>query len=82
MDADAGKLEQAVLALLHMDTCCENSGKRASKAVPWSAMDQLHSRGYIPDPATKNKSVWGQMRSQSCQKSGSRSFWWSNSGSR
>ena len=32
--------------------------KRAWKALPWSAMDQLHEKGYISDPATKNKSVW------------------------
>jgi hypothetical protein len=30
----------------------------AWKAFPWSAMDQLHEKGYISDPATKSKSVW------------------------
>jgi len=33
-------------------------GKRAWKGFPWSVMDQLHAKGYISDPATKNKSVW------------------------
>jgi hypothetical protein len=57
MDVDAEKLEQAVLALLHMNTIDEKSGKRAWKGLPWSVMDQLHDKGYISDPATKAKSV-------------------------
>jgi hypothetical protein len=57
MDVDAEKLEQAVLALLHLNTIDEKSGKRAWKALPWSVMDQLHGKGYISDPATKAKSV-------------------------
>jgi hypothetical protein len=51
-------LQQAVLALLHLNTVDEKSGKRAWKALPWSVMDQLHDKGYISDPATKAKSVW------------------------
>jgi hypothetical protein len=57
MDVDAEKLEQVVLALLHLNTFDERSGKRAWKALPWGVMDQLHQKGYISDPATKNKSV-------------------------
>jgi hypothetical protein len=57
MDVDAEKLEQAVLAMLHLNTFDEKSGKRAWKALPWSVMDQLHLKGYISDPATKAKSV-------------------------
>ena len=57
MDVDAQKLEQAVLALLHLNTFEQKSGKRAWKALPWSVMDQLHDKGYISDPATKAKSV-------------------------
>jgi hypothetical protein len=57
MDVDAEKLEQAVLAMLHLNTFNEKSGKRAWKALPWSVMDQLHLKGYISDPATKAKSV-------------------------
>jgi Domain of unknown function (DUF6429) len=57
MDVDAEKLEQGVLALLHLNTFEEKSGKRAWKALPWSVMDQLHDKGYISDPATKAKSV-------------------------
>jgi hypothetical protein len=58
MDVDAERLQQAVLALLHLNTIDEKSGKRAWKALPWSVMDQLHDKGYISDPATKAKSVW------------------------
>ena len=58
MDVDSEKLEQAVLALLHLNTFDEKSGKRAWKALPWNVMDQLHQKSYISDPATKNKSVW------------------------
>jgi hypothetical protein len=58
MDVDAEKLQQAVLALLHLNTFEQKSGKRAWKALPWSVMDQLHDKGYISDPATIAKSVW------------------------
>jgi hypothetical protein len=57
MDVDAAKVQQAVLALLHLNTFDEKSGKQAWKALPWSVMDQLHDKGYISDPATKAKSV-------------------------
>ena len=59
MDIDAEKLEQAVLALLYVNSFDDKSGgKRAWKGLPWSVMDRLHEKGYISDPATKNKSVW------------------------
>jgi len=57
MDADVKTLQHAVLALLHLNTFDDKSGKRAWKALPWSVMDQLHDKGYISDPATKAKSV-------------------------
>ncbi len=59
MDIDAEKLEQAVLALLYVNSFdYKSGGKRAWKGFPWSVMDRLHEKGYISDPATKNKSVW------------------------
>ncbi len=54
MDFDGGKLEQVVLALFQMNL----SDDCAWKSLPWSVMDSLHQKGYISDPATKNKSVW------------------------
>ena len=59
MEIDEEKLEQAVLALLYLNSFDDKSGgKRAWKGFPWSVMDRLHEKGYISDPATKNKSVW------------------------
>ena len=58
METDGEKLEQAVLALLYLNSFEEGEGKRAWKSFPWSVMDSLHEKGYISDPATKNKSVW------------------------
>jgi hypothetical protein len=57
MDIDEEKLEQAVLARLHLNSFDDKFAKRAWKGLPWSVMDQLHEKGYISDPATKNKSV-------------------------
>jgi len=57
MDFDGGKLEQVVLALFQMNLS-DDSGRRAWKSLPWSVMDSLHQKGYISDPATKNRSVW------------------------
>jgi hypothetical protein len=58
MDIDGEKLEQAVLALLYFNSFQEGSGRRAWKGFPWTVMDALHEKGYISNPATKNKSVW------------------------
>ena len=58
MDIDGKKLEQVVLALLYLNSFEEGNGRRAWKGFPWSVMDQLHEKGYISNPATKNKSVW------------------------
>jgi len=58
MEIDGEKLEQAVLALLYLNSFEEGEGKRAWKSFPWSVMDSLHEKGYISDPATKYKSVW------------------------
>lgn len=57
MDVDEQKLEQAVLALLHMNSFQEGEGRRAWKSLPWGILDSLHEKGYISDPATKYKSV-------------------------
>lgn len=57
MDIDEEKSEQTVLALLYLNTIDDKFGKRAWKGFPWSVMDILHEKGYISDPATKNKSV-------------------------
>jgi hypothetical protein len=58
MDIDGDKLEQTVLALLYLNSFQEGTGRRAWKGFPWTVMDALHEKGYISNPATKNKSVW------------------------
>ena len=60
MDAnvDEKKLEQVVLALLYLNSFEERHGTRAWKSLPWTILDSLHEKGYISDPANKNKSVW------------------------
>jgi hypothetical protein len=57
-DIDGEKLEQVVLALLYLNSFKEGDGKRAWKSLPWTVLDALHEKGYISDPANKNKSVW------------------------
>jgi hypothetical protein len=47
MDIDSEKLEQAVLALFQM-TLSDDSRRRAWKSLPWSVLDVLHQKGYIP----------------------------------
>ena len=58
MDIDGDKLEQVVLALLYLNSFEEGIGRRAWRSFPWSITDSLHEKGYISDPANKNKSVW------------------------
>ena len=58
---DADKIDEAVLALLYLT--CFNDGTRslpiwrAWKGHDWDALDRLHHKGYISNPASKAKSV-------------------------
>lgn len=54
MDVDAGKIDEAVLALLFLG---RHDGSRAWKSFDWDAMDRLHANGLISSPASKAKSV-------------------------
>jgi hypothetical protein len=54
MDLDTNKIDDAVLALLHLGL---HDGVRAWKGFDWDAMDRLHQQGYISDPRGKAKSV-------------------------
>ena len=54
MDYNKDKIDEVVLALLYLtvhDEC------RAWKGHDWDAMDRLHAKGYISNPATAAKSV-------------------------
>jgi hypothetical protein len=58
MGYDKDKLDEAVLALLHLNVWEEDgSGARAWKGVPWEATDRLYQKGLIGDPKSKAKSV-------------------------
>ncbi len=57
MDIDQEKVEQTVLALLHLTSFKDEFGLRSWKGYDWQVMNSLHEKGYISDPATKAKSV-------------------------
>jgi len=57
VDIDGEKLEQTVLALLHLTSFEVHHQPRAWKGQDWQVMNALHEKGYISDPATKAKSV-------------------------
>lgn len=61
MKANFDKIDDAVLALLHLTSFREGKGEfsstRAWKGHDWDAMERLHQKGMISDPRNKNKSV-------------------------
>ena len=54
---DERRVQDAVLALMHLNTHTDSFGWRAWKSFPWEATDGLHERGLIDDPRSKAKSV-------------------------
>ncbi len=54
MDVDEDRIDEAVLALLWLTL---HNGARAWKGHDWAALDRLHHKGFILDPANKAKSV-------------------------
>ena len=54
MEIDTDKIDDAVLALLHLTL---HDGQRAWKTFDWDVMDRLHRKGMIDNPANKAKSV-------------------------
>jgi hypothetical protein len=54
MEYDRNKVDEVVLALLYLTLHDE---VRAWKGHDWDAMDRLHAKGYISNPATAAKSV-------------------------
>jgi hypothetical protein len=57
MEYDEDKVDEMVLALLHLTTFKEGMGIRAWKGHDWNTMDRLYKRGYISDPQNSAKSV-------------------------
>ncbi len=54
MEIDEQKIDEAVLALLYLTLHDDN---RVWKSFGWDAMNRLHERGFIGNPASKAKSV-------------------------
>ena len=57
MDYDAAKLDEVVLALLHLNAHSDHGVTRAWKGFDWDTLDRLHAQGLISDPKSKAKSV-------------------------
>jgi hypothetical protein len=61
MKPNFDKIDDAVLALLHLTSFREGKGEfsytRAWKGHDWEALDRLHEKGLIGDPVGKAKSV-------------------------
>lgn len=54
---DEDKIDDAVLALLHLNAFREQWGVRAWKSLDWDALDRLHQKGLISDPRSKANHV-------------------------
>ena len=57
MDYDTGRVDDAVLALLHLTSWEEHGVSRAWKGHDWDALERLHRRGLIANPRSKAKSL-------------------------
>ena len=58
-DRTVDRIDEAVLALLYLGICERDpmTGVRTWKSFDWEAMDRLHRKGLISNPASKAKSV-------------------------
>ncbi|GEP42344.1 DUF6429 family protein [Brevifollis gellanilyticus] len=62
MKPDHDKIDDAVLALLHLGSSQSNMEEQygtatAWKSHDWDALSRLHEKGLISDPVNKNKSI-------------------------
>ncbi len=57
MEYDKDKVDDLVLALLHLTSFREHGIVRAWKSHDWDALDRLCDKGFISDPKRKGKSV-------------------------
>lgn len=61
MQPNLDKIDDAVLALLHLTSFTEGSGQfavtRAWKSHDWDALNRLHAKAWIGNPVGKAKSV-------------------------
>jgi len=57
MSYDKNRVDDLVLALLHLTSFKDRGIVRAWKSHSWDALDRLHEKGVISDPKSKSKSV-------------------------
>jgi hypothetical protein len=57
MDYDTDKVDDAVLALLHLTSWEEQGISRAWKGHDWEVLERLHNKGLIANPRSKAKSL-------------------------
>ncbi|MBI4429609.1 MAG: hypothetical protein HY562_10875 [Ignavibacteriales bacterium] len=57
MEIDYDKIDDTVLALLHLTSFQEGGIFRAWKGHDWEALNRLHEKGFISNPKSKAKSV-------------------------
>ena len=57
MRIDTDKIDDMVLALLHLNSFEFGDVVRAWKGHDWDALDRLHEKGMISNPRSKAKSV-------------------------
>ena len=57
MNYNTDKIDDVVLALLHLTSFTDYGMTRAWKGHDWDALGRLHEKGLIGDPVGKAKSV-------------------------
>jgi Domain of unknown function (DUF6429) len=57
MTHDVAKLDEIVLALLHLNAFSDRGVTRAWKGFDWDSLGRLYARGLIADPKSKARSV-------------------------
>ena len=54
---DQAKVDEMVLALLHLNSFNDRGVTRAWRGFDWDSLDRLHAHNLISDPKSKAKSV-------------------------
>jgi hypothetical protein len=54
---DEKRVDEAVLALMHLTTFRDASGYRTWKGHDWEVLNRLHEKGFIANPKSKTRSV-------------------------
>jgi hypothetical protein len=57
MEIDNDKIDDTVLALLHLTSFTDRGVTRAWKSHDWDSLNRLHEKAIITNPRTRAKSV-------------------------